>query len=552
VEGRHQLEMFRLIRIARPQAVAAPKNLTPEQEAEWAKNNDFKAMPTDKRLGPLSGKYLPSRMADDFNEMARVPTDLQRLWFNMLSTWKWGKTVANLPTHGHNIISNAVVFSYLDGNSPMNPQNWGNFAAAAKELVSKNSADWRYLAENNLINVGGRVGMEMQGILDPRMSSFDQYTTNKIKKLARGGVKVASDIYAAEDDLFKLASFKKRLNEGMSREEAIQSVRESYPDPARASKIAKIMRNVPFGSPFVTFTDQAIRVGFRQARRHPIRLGTVAMLPVLLNEISRAYLGLDDEDEEKLLGERSWTEPLLPMRDRDGKLQTLDMRYLLPLANDLIPAQKNGTLSVPFVWSNPALVAMAEQIYGIDKFTGRRFVDDEMTPVENVKARVGQATKTLNPLPSMLTYGISDVEGAADGTNEKILSHAILNQVTGVNIRTPYIRERHVRTLLKNMIEEGEVEQAHSLVETWNKSYKPGNLENLKLRDIARGTRSTNRRRYNEALEKASRAFIRGDDATAKETIKKYNEDRQDGTPEITIEQAREVAPNFRDRGFTR
>ena len=528
VEGTHLREMMKLLQVAKPHATAPAQGLNSSQEAAWAKQNGLGKVVDDARLGPISGKYLPIRMAEDFNQAIRMPGEVERLWLTFNSAWKLSKTAFNLPTSGHNVASNALTFAYLDGISPMNPANWKFYKEAA--TASKNNPVWRKMVEANFAGTGGRYAGEIRGLMEDA-ANFDTYLRNSLLRGAKKGVQGVQEFYGAQDDIFKMAAVLKRVKAGMSVEDAIADARKWWPDNARASKIARWLSNAPLGSSFIRFTDQAMRIAGRAAVEHPVRLGMIASMPLMLNALSRSWLGLSkDNKEEKMMEEgRSYAEPLVPWRDNKGRLQTFDMRYIIPLANDVLPEQRYGMLKLPIVGNTPVATAMLEQFSGRDRFTGREFVNDEMSTGQNLKARTGQLAKTLAPVPSMLTYGVKDIKNAATGQSERVLSHAILNQLTGVNIQTPYIAERNVRKIARNMLGEHDVRQARDFVETWNDTYKPGNLTDITMKDVAQGLRQSVSSDRSKVIKQATDLIFQGDEAGAQKLIEDYNKDRKIG-----------------------
>lgn len=553
VEGIHLREMLKLIKESLPHSVTPAKGLKPDQEVEWAKQNGLGKVVNDRRLGPISDKYLPIRMAEDFNQAVRMPSEVERIWLTFNSAWKVAKTAFNLPTSGHNIASNALVFSYLDGVSPLNPMNWGFYRKAANAAYNKNHPVWRQMAEANFVGTGGHYAGELQGIFHDA-ANYDTYLRNSLLRGAKKGIAGVQEFYGAQDDIFKMAAVLKRMDSGMTFDKALAETRELWPDPSRASKIAKWLSNSPLGSSFIRFTDQALRVGGRAAKKHPVRFATVAAMPIMLNALSHAWLGLRDKDPEmKILDEgRSYAEPLLPWRDPSGRLQTFDMRYIIPLVNDILPEQRHGMLTLPLIGNTPAATALLEQGSGRDRFTGRAFVNDEMGYGENIWARTKQVGKTMGPVPSMLTYGVKDVKDAATGQSERVLSNAILNQLTGVNIRTPYVAEKVVSKIARNMVITGDVDQAETLLDVWNSKYKPGNLEDIGLKSVATGVRQSISRQMTSAIEKAAEALMQGDKAEAQSIVKKYNASRESDLGEIDMSDAEAEAEKMKLRGRRR
>lgn len=551
VEGIHLREMLKLIQVAQPHVQTPPKGLTTEQEAEWAKENELGKVVDDRRLGPIKGKYLPVRMAEDFNEAVHVPSDITRLWLTFNSAYKLSKTAFNWSTSMRNIIGNATIFAFADGVSPFNPQNWSFYKQASKAAYNKSDPVWRKMAEANFVGTGGRFAGELRGIFQDA-ADFDTYLRNSLVRGMQKGVQGVQEFYGAQDDIFKMAAVLKRMKKGMSFDAALAETRHFWPDPSRASKIGKWLSNAPLGSSFARFTDQALRVGGRHAKANPVRFSMIAAAPIMLNALSRAWVGVEDEEEKMLDKARSYAEPLLPWRDSKGRLQTLDMRYIIPLVNDILPEQRNGMLTMPFFGNTPVGTALLEQGGGRDRFTGRQFVNEKMTLAENVGARARQLGKTLAPLPGMLTYGVPAVTQAAQGEGERAMSHVLLQHLGGMNVRTPYIAEREVIKMAQKMMEMKDREQARDLVALWNETYKPRSEKELKMEDVVRGMRANLKRDKNGARDEAAEALLRGDTDGANEIIKEWNEGKSDRLTPLRLEVVRSQAEVFKRQGKER
>ena len=80
--------------------------------------NDYTLMPTTKKLGPLSGKYVERHIAADLNTITKARTDAQKLGRALMSEWKFYKVVASPAAHGRNMVSNGMLNWIIGGVSP--------------------------------------------------------------------------------------------------------------------------------------------------------------------------------------------------------------------------------------------------------------------------------------------------------------------------------------------------------------------------------------------------------------------------------------------------
>jgi len=249
-------------------------------------------------------------------------------------------------------------------------------------------------------------------------------------------------------------------------------------------------------------------------------------------------LGLSPDEKELIDGDRSYFEPLLPMRDENGRVLTLDLRWTLPLANDLLPEMRNKNLRIPWALSGPGAQVAMEQSTGKDMFLGRSFIPGgkDSTLYEELQARVMQAVRTAAPIPTTLTpmrepgriipeykpYGPRRIGRAYTGEGEETVARAIMGVVFGVNIRKPYVAEYKVKETMRNLLAEGEPATARQMLRLWNDIYKPDHLKRLTMKGIRRGAKQSRAYDWTRYRDDAADAILRGDDEGAEKVISRY------------------------------
>lgn len=500
IDTRHNAEMLRLFDYsAKKWGQDAPKG-TPQEVEVWAKENGLAPLPETGRLHNLAGKYVPKEIAADLTDMVRAPGEFERLYKAYMSAWKSSKTLYNPATHSRNIMGN-FFFSYVARNSVLNPANWQYYKDAIVELSTKGD-DYRYMVSD------GTLGNEFFGAelkrLETRLrkggdgSRLDQ-TLASLKSLHNK----VGDVYALEDQIFKMAAFKKYRAEGMSVGRASAEVNKWFPNYDRVAKITRIMRQLPIGAPFASFLDQSIRIAGRAVAERPFRVAAIAAAPAILSYLSSLWMGMSPDEKTLLDSGRSYWEPIMPMRNEQGSAMTLDLRYIVPMANDIIPDSNADTFMPPWLMSAPITRGLMDQMYNKESYTGRPIVTEGMDDSEKRSARFWQAIKSVAPYPSGAVYGAPRVYNAATGKSKENLGLAILGAGLGINIRSPYMQEAKVRDMVKRAIGEGDTKLARELVDVWNTRYKPDNLKPLDLNRIGKGIVSTikTQRRKADELE---------------------------------------------------
>jgi len=192
------------------------------------------------------------------------------------------------------------------------------------------------------------------------------------KRTAKKGMKLAEDLYTAEDDLFKIANYAVELGrlknaytkagreftEKQLKEEAADIVRNTVPNYAYVSDFVRALRRLPLGN-FMSFPSEILRTTTNIAQRaireikdpalrnigikRLIGMTTVtAAAPIGLTEGFKAIYDVTDEQLEAMrryLPEWSKNSTILPIRDED----TDELKYI-----DFSHGNAYDTVSRPF------------------------------------------------------------------------------------------------------------------------------------------------------------------------------------------------------------
>lgn len=554
IEARHNAEMVKMFHTAariwgKDADAALGKGASDADIAEWAKTNGLKQLPKQGSLHDLSGQYVPEAIADDLTDMARVPSDLERAYLAFLSTWKASKTIWNPATHMRNVYGNALIFSNLANTSVFNPANYKFYRDAVTQL-SKKGEDYRALVEEGVLGSEfygaeiARIEKEMRGL--PETETFRWFAGLKTAQSKLG------DLYAAEDQVFKMAAYLKYRSQGMEATKAAAEVDKWFPNYARVSKVTRWLRNSPVGSPFISFFDQSLRIAGRGIKEKPLTTVKLASIPAITSYLSALMIGMSPDEQELVDEGRSYWEPVLPFRGPNGQAMTLDLRYIVPLANDILPQERNGSTIVPWMFSGPLANLAIEQLSGKERFSGRELATDDEGRI-TLEARMASLANTTVPFPTIATYGVERVANAHTNQSDESLANAIIGSLFGANIRSPYIARDKVEDIARNMIAEGDLGQAQTLLRVWNSKYKPGNQRSLEFPTVAGGIKRRGQSARRQAMNEAAEHLLSGRDARAQEIIRRYNRDERRRTDApLTITEARYQSAKLRRQGRTR
>ncbi len=290
----------------------------------------------------LKGLYVPRDVELELKAVDEIPRIARKAWGRyFLTPWKVGKVILNPPTHFRNTVSNVILNDW--GGLPF--YRLDIYRQAAKEMKSKG----RYWKEwLKLTGGGGTFGTaEVEQLL-----SGMRYGANAFEhtlSLFDRVVQPATKLYNAEEQWAKLSKFIWNRKQGMAPQEAALDAMKwtfNYGEITRAT--AKIRGSI---APFFTWTSKVLPLMAETAVKHPLRFGKWWMMYEALQANSLAQLGVSDDEWgyiQRIVPEyiREGQFLLLPWRDERGRLQFLNLTYMIPGFGDWSDVVKDpsGTL----------------------------------------------------------------------------------------------------------------------------------------------------------------------------------------------------------------
>lgn len=548
-----------------------------QQPPQGLKAADTKTWAEDQGLVPLPGKgvyhtldiYVPKKVGERLEEYTHIPTGINEVLRRFIvQPWKAAMTVYNPATWGRNYIGSQI-HATLDGSSVFDPRNWPAYSQAVIELARKE----RSPLIRRLIERG-----DLDSDYDAEQAKHVALRTSQSGNIIDATMGAASAVhrgmargYSYGDNLAKVASVIVHQNrDGMHMDDAIVEMERSHPNYNRVARITKFARNNVFlGAPFVSYMDQSLRNmgrGFvRDGGVNPnvSRAALIITIPYMIDQLSRAALGVG-EDEDELLGRESaagyllktLAEPIVwnPFsangRDPKDRVMRLNLRYVIPALHDFIPRMNNGSLQMPFGFlSGPVIDSILEQITGKERFSGYEFLNEDMTLSEQAKARASRLVQTFAPLPPEVKRGFARPRKAVQGQSEEPVANALLATLTGVDVKTPYVAEQEVRKMINAAIDGGEAGEALAMLELWNETYKPGSRAKLDPTRVISGYKSSLRSKRSNAVKKAGDALFLGQKREAQRIIDQYNKERGEIAPELTINDVEGAVSVEREKG---
>ena len=322
---------------------------------------------------PLLNKYAIPEVVEALEETSKnLGLASNKVYASLIlypkATSQIAKTILSPVTHMRNFIS-ASFFATANGIIPGPEAIKMAYSALQTPLkgTRKQNEFYRKLLKLGVVNSNVRLG-DLQNLLKDvnfgeTMTSFNGMRAllkplSKIKK-------VSEDLYTAEDDFWKIASWAtersrlgaayKRAGIEMTEEalelEAADIVKHQIPNYAYVSDFVKELRRWPIGN-FVSFPAEIMRTSTNIARRalyeinHTVngvkplaRIGyqrlvgmgaTMAAVPVAATKLGQMIYNVTEDEMEALrryVADWSKNSTLFPIRTEDGKLKYIDVSH---------------------------------------------------------------------------------------------------------------------------------------------------------------------------------------------------------------------------------
>lgn len=385
-----------------------------------------------KTYGNLSGKYLPREIADNIFRTHRyattTPGEFYKKYRILNQTWKISKTAFNPTVHVNNTLSNVILYDLVDG------ANRGtNLMAAHKAITaaSKGKESQLYtLAKNNSVLDADLLTNELRDVTkflkanpysafkgdgDAASQSVSSVSIifNDIKRTWLGS-KTAADaatkLYRYEDQVFRIALFKDRLDKGWNLGDAARDARRSFIDYDINAPLINWMRAAP--TPFLAYSYRVAPLLAETAVVRPWKFAKWAALGYGLNGLGQYVAGGDQEAERAGMSEQKQGEVFgidfmpkrnikLPATDKNGNSVYIDITRFVP-GGDVLDLGSAFGGKFPGIPSavQPTFGAAGDVIpalFGYDLFKGERLKGLGGSVASDYQIRIGKAFENILP-----------------------------------------------------------------------------------------------------------------------------------------------------------
>lgn len=379
--------------------------MLPDPTIRWIK------VPTSKipnsgtlKYGALAGRFVRAEIWRDINELEAMQKN--GLWKALLTQWKLNKTARNPVVHMNNVMSNFVFMDMADVRAY-------DLARAVRSLVKQD--DFYREAQEHGAFGNDMISMEIaRDVLAPLLKEIQDDLTGtsttmpfgilgKASSAIWGWAKTADDkmiqAYRLEDEMFRLATYIRRREQGMAPDQAAIDARDTFLNyDIRAPWVNAARRSV---LPFIGYTYRAVPQIAKNIAHRPWKLAKLALILYVANHLGYMLVGEDDDDEEEQRRSmidsergRTWVGGhrmmRLPWNDENGNAVFLDVRRWVP-AGDVFDAQQGaGAFPLPpWMQIGGPLVIAGELAFNRNAFTGDEITNEYTDGWWDKTAKIG-------------------------------------------------------------------------------------------------------------------------------------------------------------------
>jgi hypothetical protein len=359
-------------------------------KTDWVKVPDtvVKQSAGTKQWGALAGGYVRAEIWRDLTELDKMHN--QGTWRKILTQWKLNKTARSPVVHMNNVMSNMMFMDLADVRMT---DLVGGLKSYYKHDQHRRDAEEHGAFEGTFANEELRRKV-MEPILDSLMkqnldASHD--VTDKSISMWRIWNNIWSvwnkfdngmtGFYQVEDEIFRMATYMRRLSLGDTPKEAARIAREQFLDyDIRAPWVNAARRTV---LPFISYTYRAVPVLYQAIAERPWKLAKYVTLAHLATALAYS-LDYGDEDEERRTMREdqqgsTWLGvprmARMPWHDDNGNPVFLDIRRWIPAGDVFDVNQGSSALPIPsWIQFGGPLMLANEFMLNKQAFTGREIV----------------------------------------------------------------------------------------------------------------------------------------------------------------------------------
>ena len=249
------------------------------------------------KYGKLAGRWVTDTTYDGVMRVGRVLPDGLKFWLELRGLWKMGKVTLSPRAHPRQIFGNMLA-GPLMGIRAWNPLDVPYFIQALTDMAAKNKR-W----ENGIklgLGLGTTYVAEIGAKGLSRAVKLGEIRTvgDIVRYLSRNKLtKTAGALYGFGDAWPRYAAWLKNMHaRKMDSGRAAQEVHKVAPNYAEVGEGLAAASNTPGFGTFVRFRAEVTKSFVNAAVEHPWRLAEYMALPYFIDQLSRRFLGISDEE----------------------------------------------------------------------------------------------------------------------------------------------------------------------------------------------------------------------------------------------------------------
>lgn len=352
-------------------------------------------LPSSASLGKAADKFATRADFENIMRTIDTPSAEQQLWLRGLRLWKAWKTAYNPATIGRNDLTNFLVLNPLGGVNP-----W------RLDIYYKSLRDWHRNGElwQAFKRAGGGLQSQASAELLDRATKLYKSDTQLQKTFAKVSDyhNAVVKFYGSQDTIFKFVNFVKGVAEdGLSQIDAMKRAKFYLVDYSEMPLIVNWLKQSPIGAPFISFTYGVSLPFAKTMLEHPEKLANYAKILRGMQSLG-ADIKVDPKELPDKYKEQPYSALKLPFKDKFGRPQFLDMRYIIPFnVLEVYSQNKNSLGQVPVLGqlfgNNPLIQIFSGLVTNKNPYTGKEIVNSGSTSGEAVMASMDYVQKTLLP-----------------------------------------------------------------------------------------------------------------------------------------------------------
>jgi hypothetical protein len=439
----------------------------------------------------------------DLNEMEIINTP--NWWQALFTEWKLNKTARSLVTHTNNVVSNVALLDMADVHA--------RDLVAAVRAMAKNTDIYKEAVENGAFG-SDMVAQEIRrDILQPILDEIEKieaaganitammrivnrvldgiFSRGMVTGAAYGAAagsavggpagavigagigavggalahtqvsafdKAMINAYQMEDEFFRMATYIRRRQQGMSPMEAGVDARDQFLNyDIRAPWVNSARRSV---LPFAAYTYRAVPIMAKTAMVRPWKIAKYMLLAYGVNQLAYMLAPSDDDEDRERRSMRkeeqgtTWIQAprmlRMPYVDENGNPVFLDIRRWIPAGDVFDVNQNSPAIDLPG-WiqpTGPVLMAF-ELALNKQAFTGKEITNDKTDDFWDKASKIGDyAWKGWMPSAAWVpgSWYWTKIEDAIKGVREKgtdrptTVPQAVLQSV-GVKLKAQDVQQ---------------------------------------------------------------------------------------------------------------